>query len=159
MKLHKIILMWKKWMSMKEKCSYIFNENSISSMSIHTCTMTHYLQVSLYNQWECLRLNTHPYKISWVRKRIDILLSEMLNVMFNVGWNLFCKVLGDVLDMEVCHLILGGALTIWHQSSLWWTSEHILIVIERVETKTTTHNKQIRRSKKKVAELKSIFYS
>ncbi|PKU65568.1 hypothetical protein MA16_Dca024876 [Dendrobium catenatum] len=51
--------------------------------------------------------NPQPYKISWVKKGIDIPVSEMCQVTFSIGRLYVCDVLCDVLDMDVCHLILG----------------------------------------------------
>ncbi|KAI0512356.1 hypothetical protein KFK09_012995 [Dendrobium nobile] len=51
--------------------------------------------------------NAHPYKISWVKRGVKILVSESCQVTFSIGKQYVCDVLCDVLDMDVCHLILG----------------------------------------------------
>ncbi|XP_028549531.1 uncharacterized protein LOC114579365 [Dendrobium catenatum] len=51
--------------------------------------------------------NDHPYKISWVKRGMEILVSESCRVSFSIGKHYACEVLCDVLDMDVCHLILG----------------------------------------------------
>ncbi|XP_020694313.1 uncharacterized protein LOC110108140 [Dendrobium catenatum] len=51
--------------------------------------------------------NPNPYRISWVKKVIDIQVSEMYRVNFSIGKHYNSEVLCDVLDMDVCHLILG----------------------------------------------------
>ncbi|KAI0498397.1 hypothetical protein KFK09_021638 [Dendrobium nobile] len=51
--------------------------------------------------------NPYPYKISWVKKRIDIAVTEMCRLYFSIGKHYMCEVLCDVVDMDVCHLILG----------------------------------------------------
>ncbi|KAI0511898.1 hypothetical protein KFK09_012532 [Dendrobium nobile] len=51
--------------------------------------------------------NPHPYKISWVKKGMDIVVSDMCRVTFSIGKQYVCEVLCDVLDMDVCHIILG----------------------------------------------------
>ncbi|XP_028554101.1 uncharacterized protein LOC110105612 [Dendrobium catenatum] len=60
---------------------------------------------------QSLQLNTtknaRPYKISWVKRGMDILVSESCRVTFSIGKQYVCEVLCDVLDMDVCHLILG----------------------------------------------------
>ncbi|XP_020691127.1 uncharacterized protein LOC110105819 [Dendrobium catenatum] len=51
--------------------------------------------------------NPQPYKISWVKKGIDISMTDMCQVTFSIGRQYVCEVLCDVLDTDVCHLILG----------------------------------------------------
>ncbi|XP_020691683.1 uncharacterized protein LOC110106223 [Dendrobium catenatum] len=51
--------------------------------------------------------NPHPYKISWVKKGVEIAVSEMCRVTFSIGKSYVCEVLCDVLDMDIFHLILG----------------------------------------------------
>lgn len=46
------------------------------------------------------------YKISWVSKGIKILVVEMCRVTFSIGKHFICEVLCNILDMDVCHLIL-----------------------------------------------------
>ncbi|KAI0530751.1 hypothetical protein KFK09_000299 [Dendrobium nobile] len=38
---------------------------------------------------------------------MDILVSDMCRVTFSIGKQYICEVLCDVLDMDVCHIILG----------------------------------------------------
>ncbi|PKU62072.1 RNA-directed DNA polymerase [Dendrobium catenatum] len=51
--------------------------------------------------------SSHPYKISWVKKGMDIAVTDMCRVNFSIGKHYVCEVLCDVLDMDVCHIILG----------------------------------------------------
>ncbi|PKU85169.1 RNA-directed DNA polymerase [Dendrobium catenatum] len=51
--------------------------------------------------------NPHPYKISWVKKGVEVLVTEMCRLTFSVGRSYTCEVLCDVLEMDVCHVILG----------------------------------------------------
>ncbi|KAI0529651.1 hypothetical protein KFK09_002205 [Dendrobium nobile] len=51
--------------------------------------------------------NPQPYKISWVKRGIEIPVTEMCQVTFSIGRQYVCEVLCDVLDMDLCHLILG----------------------------------------------------
>ncbi|XP_020690236.1 uncharacterized protein LOC110105185 [Dendrobium catenatum] len=51
--------------------------------------------------------NPQPYKISWVKKGVEISISDMCRVSFSIGKNYTCEVLCDVIDMDVCHMILG----------------------------------------------------
>ncbi|XP_020683521.2 uncharacterized protein LOC110100366 [Dendrobium catenatum] len=51
--------------------------------------------------------NPQPYKISWVKRGVDIQVSDMCQVTFSIGRQYICDVLCDVLDMDMCHLILG----------------------------------------------------
>ncbi|XP_028549525.1 uncharacterized protein LOC110110738 [Dendrobium catenatum] len=50
--------------------------------------------------------NPHPYTISWVKKGVEIAVTEMCRVTFSIGKSYVCEVLCDVLDMDICHLIL-----------------------------------------------------
>ncbi|XP_028550608.1 uncharacterized protein LOC114579613, partial [Dendrobium catenatum] len=49
----------------------------------------------------------HPYKISWVKKGMDIAVTDSCRVTLSIGKNYSCEVLCDILEMDVCHLILG----------------------------------------------------
>ncbi|XP_020674167.2 uncharacterized protein LOC110093578 [Dendrobium catenatum] len=51
--------------------------------------------------------NPHPYKTSWVKKGIEVLVTDMCRITFSVGKSYNCEVLCDVLEMDVCHIILG----------------------------------------------------
>ncbi|XP_020672881.1 uncharacterized protein LOC110092596 [Dendrobium catenatum] len=51
--------------------------------------------------------NPNPYRISWVKKGMDIQVSDMCRVNFSIGKHYNSEILCDVLDMDVCHLILG----------------------------------------------------
>ncbi|KAI0515984.1 hypothetical protein KFK09_008655 [Dendrobium nobile] len=51
--------------------------------------------------------NPHPFKISWVKKGVDFTISEFCKVTFTIGKSYLCQVTCDVIDMDVCHLILG----------------------------------------------------
>ncbi|XP_020702028.1 uncharacterized protein LOC110113693 [Dendrobium catenatum] len=43
----------------------------------------------------------------WVKKGMEILVTESCRVTFSIGKHYTCEVLCDVLEMDVCHLILG----------------------------------------------------
>ncbi|XP_028547476.1 uncharacterized protein LOC110104104 [Dendrobium catenatum] len=51
--------------------------------------------------------NPNPYKISWVRRGIEIAVTDMCKVSLSIGRHYVSEVLCDVVDMDVCHLILG----------------------------------------------------
>ncbi|XP_020692917.1 uncharacterized protein LOC110107098 [Dendrobium catenatum] len=51
--------------------------------------------------------NPQPYKISWVKKGVEISIVDMCRVNFSIGKSYTCEVLCDVIDMDVCHMILG----------------------------------------------------
>lgn len=71
---------------------------------------------------KALKLNTikhlEPYNISWVRKGIDILVTEMCNVTLSIENNFMCKVVCDVLDMDVCHLNPRSSLAVRYSCNL-----------------------------------------
>ncbi|PKU73240.1 RNA-directed DNA polymerase [Dendrobium catenatum] len=60
---------------------------------------------------QALKLKTtkhpQPYKISWVKKGMEIMVTETCRVQFSIGKHYTCEVLCDVVEMDVCHLILG----------------------------------------------------
>ncbi|XP_020678937.1 uncharacterized protein LOC110097058 [Dendrobium catenatum] len=51
--------------------------------------------------------NSNPYKISWVKKGVEMTVTELCKVTFSIGKHYVSEVLCDVLDMDVCHIILG----------------------------------------------------
>ncbi|XP_020703108.1 uncharacterized protein LOC110114534 [Dendrobium catenatum] len=51
--------------------------------------------------------NPTPYKIIWVKRGVEVPVSEMCIVNFSNGKHYNCEVLCDNIDMDVCHLILG----------------------------------------------------
>ncbi|KAI0493184.1 hypothetical protein KFK09_027460 [Dendrobium nobile] len=51
--------------------------------------------------------NPSPYKISWVKRGVEIAVTDMCKVAFSIGRHYASEVLCDVVDMDVCHLILG----------------------------------------------------
>ncbi|PKU71894.1 RNA-directed DNA polymerase [Dendrobium catenatum] len=60
---------------------------------------------------QALQLKTtkkpQPYKISWVKRGVEITVAESCRVTFSLGKHYVCEVMCDVLEMDVCHLILG----------------------------------------------------
>ncbi|XP_020677817.1 uncharacterized protein LOC110096287 [Dendrobium catenatum] len=60
---------------------------------------------------QALQLKTtkhpQPYKISWIKKGMEIAVTETCRVQFSIGRHYTCEVLCDVVEMDVCHLILG----------------------------------------------------
>ncbi|KAI0530516.1 hypothetical protein KFK09_000060 [Dendrobium nobile] len=51
--------------------------------------------------------SSNPYKISWVKKGLEMTVTEQCRVSFSIGKHYASEVLCDVLDMDVCHIILG----------------------------------------------------
>ncbi|KAI0495115.1 hypothetical protein KFK09_025262 [Dendrobium nobile] len=60
---------------------------------------------------QALQLKTakhpQPYKISWVKRGMEISVTETCRVQFSIGKHYTCEVVCDVVEMDVCHLILG----------------------------------------------------
>ncbi|KAI0499806.1 hypothetical protein KFK09_018014 [Dendrobium nobile] len=56
-----------------------------------------------------LKMTKHPqpYKISWVKKGMEITVTVRCRVQFSIGKHYTCEVLCDTVEMDVCHLILG----------------------------------------------------
>ncbi|KAI0491611.1 hypothetical protein KFK09_025871 [Dendrobium nobile] len=94
--------------------------------------------------------NRHPYRISWVRKGVDIQVTDMCQVTFSIGRQYVCDVLCDVLDMDVCHLILGrpwqfdagvlfdGRANVY---SLDWKGKRLRLLPKTQDDKTKAANK------------------
>ncbi|KAI0495130.1 hypothetical protein KFK09_025277 [Dendrobium nobile] len=51
--------------------------------------------------------NSHPYRVSWVKRGVEISVTESCCVPFSIGKNYSSEVVCDVIDMDVSHLILG----------------------------------------------------
>ncbi|XP_020696713.1 uncharacterized protein LOC110109849 [Dendrobium catenatum] len=51
--------------------------------------------------------NLHPYKVSWVKKGVEIAVIESCCVPFSIGKNYVSEVVCDVIDMDASHWILG----------------------------------------------------
>ncbi|XP_020700281.1 uncharacterized protein LOC110112409 [Dendrobium catenatum] len=51
--------------------------------------------------------NPNPYKISWVKKGVEMSVTDLCKVSFSIGKHYASEVLCDVLDMDVCHISLG----------------------------------------------------
>ncbi|PKU79202.1 RNA-directed DNA polymerase [Dendrobium catenatum] len=51
--------------------------------------------------------NPNPYKISWVKRGVELAVTDMCKVAFSIGRHYVSEVLCDVVEMDVCHLILG----------------------------------------------------
>ncbi|PKU83878.1 RNA-directed DNA polymerase [Dendrobium catenatum] len=60
---------------------------------------------------QALQLKTikksQPYKIGWVKRGLDMTVADCCKISFSIGKHYVCEVTCDVLDMDVCHLILG----------------------------------------------------
>ncbi|XP_020697731.1 uncharacterized protein LOC110110544 [Dendrobium catenatum] len=69
-------------------------ENVISRSVVHA------LQLKTTN-------NPHPYKVSWIKKGMEVTVTEMCRVTFSIGKHYVCEVLCDIIEMDICHLILG----------------------------------------------------
>ncbi|XP_028550251.1 uncharacterized protein LOC114579543 isoform X1 [Dendrobium catenatum] len=50
---------------------------------------------------------TNTYKISWVKRGVEIAVTDSCRLTFSIGRNYVCEVVCDVVEMDVCHLILG----------------------------------------------------
>ena len=48
-----------------------------------------------------------PYKIGWVKKGGEALINEICTVPFSIGNSYQDQIVGDVIEMDVCHLLLG----------------------------------------------------
>ncbi|XP_020686424.1 uncharacterized protein LOC110102428 [Dendrobium catenatum] len=95
--------------------------------------------------------NPNPYKISWVKKGMEIGVSDMCRVTFSIGKHYTCEVLCDVLDMDVCHLILGrpwqfdcGAIYDCRANvySFDWKNKRIKLLPGRNNTTSATKNEK-----------------
>ncbi|XP_020694320.1 uncharacterized protein LOC110108147 [Dendrobium catenatum] len=51
--------------------------------------------------------NPKPYKIGWIKKGVEFMVADLCKVTFSIGKSYLCHITCDVLDMDVCHLILG----------------------------------------------------
>ncbi|KAI0530530.1 hypothetical protein KFK09_000074 [Dendrobium nobile] len=51
--------------------------------------------------------NANPYKVSWVKKGVEIAVTDSRRVHFSIRKNYDSEVMCDVIDMDVCHIILG----------------------------------------------------
>ncbi|KAI0507266.1 hypothetical protein KFK09_013388 [Dendrobium nobile] len=51
--------------------------------------------------------NPTPYKISWVKCGMEISVTDMCRVTFSIGRHYVSEILCDVVEMDICHLILG----------------------------------------------------
>ncbi|KAI0527329.1 hypothetical protein KFK09_002929 [Dendrobium nobile] len=51
--------------------------------------------------------NPNPYKISWVKKGVELTVTDLCKVSFSIRKYYASEVLCDVLEMDVCHVILG----------------------------------------------------
>lgn len=48
-----------------------------------------------------------PYKISWVKKGVDMQVTETCNLTFSIRKNFINDAICNVVDMDVCYIILG----------------------------------------------------
>ena len=49
----------------------------------------------------------HPYKIGWIKKGVEVMVTEICKVSFSIGKFYQDEVSCDVVDMSACHLLLG----------------------------------------------------
>ena len=56
-----------------------------------------------------LKAKTHPnpYKIGWVKNSGETLVSEICTAPLSIGSGYKDQIICDVIDMDVCHLLLG----------------------------------------------------
>lgn len=52
-------------------------------------------------------LHPNPYKIGWVKRGVEVSVGSQCKVTFLIGKKFYCEVKCDILDMDMCHLILG----------------------------------------------------
>ncbi|KAG6757010.1 hypothetical protein POTOM_037310 [Populus tomentosa] len=48
-----------------------------------------------------------PYKIGWIRQGAEVRVIEICHIQFSIGQNYLDNVTCDVVEMDVCHIILG----------------------------------------------------
>ena len=48
-----------------------------------------------------------PYRIDWIKKGTETLVTQQFHVTFSMGKCYVDEVVCDVVEMNVCHLILG----------------------------------------------------
>lgn len=49
----------------------------------------------------------NPYKIGWIKKGGDSQITEICSVPLFIGGSYKDQIVCDVLDMDVCHILLG----------------------------------------------------
>ena len=49
----------------------------------------------------------HPYKIGWIKKGTELMVTEVCKVQFSIGKFYQDEIVCDVVDMHACHLLLG----------------------------------------------------
>lgn len=56
-----------------------------------------------------LKTSEHPkpYRISWIKKCVEVVVTDLCKVNFSIEKYFSCEVLCDFIEMDVCHLILG----------------------------------------------------
>jgi hypothetical protein len=84
---------------------------------------------------EKLNLKTEPrsyrYKLQWLRKGNDIMVSKKCLVQFSIGKNYKDEVLCDVVPMDACHILLDRP---WQfDRKLFMMVLKILILLKRME--------------------------
>ena len=50
--------------------------------------------------------HSNPYKVNWITKKGETTVKEICTVPLSIG-NLYQELACDVLEMDVCHLLLG----------------------------------------------------
>ena len=51
--------------------------------------------------------HSSPYKIGWIKKGTETLVTQQCRVTFSIGKCYVDEVVCDVVEMDTCHLILG----------------------------------------------------
>jgi mannose-6-phosphate isomerase-like protein (cupin superfamily) len=53
------------------------------------------------------RKHLFPYKIGWIKLGNEVKITEICHIKFSIGKNYVDEVTCDIVEMDVCHIILG----------------------------------------------------
>lgn len=54
-----------------------------------------------------LEKHPHPYKVDWIKRGVDLKVTELCHVPLSIGKSYQDEVNCDVLEMDACRIILG----------------------------------------------------